>query len=314
MPMNNAQARVVDPVLTEVALGYSDNELVGHELFPEVPVMKRGGKVIKFGKEAFFKHNAARAPGADTQRVMYGYLADAISLIQESLEGQVPIEWMQEAEGVPNIQLATRAINNVMSSLKLNVEAERASLATNAANYAASHKETLSGTDQWNHADADIFEQIRDYKDVVRRSVGRFPNVLLLGPDAWSAAQVNVKMREHFKYTSADSITLEMMARYLQVQKVVVGTAVYADASDPTADFQDVWGDHAVLAYVPQQNRNIDVPSYGYTYQLGNGPEVETPYWDDRAKSWIYPVNYERKPYLTGQSAGVLLSDTKADS
>ena len=41
-----AQARVVDPVLSNVAQGYRNAELVGDALFPFVPVLQRGGKIV----------------------------------------------------------------------------------------------------------------------------------------------------------------------------------------------------------------------------------------------------------------------------
>jgi hypothetical protein len=43
--------RVVDPVLTNLSVGYSNADLVGDVLFPFVPVDKEGGKIPKFGKK-----------------------------------------------------------------------------------------------------------------------------------------------------------------------------------------------------------------------------------------------------------------------
>ncbi len=54
--MNTAlkQRRVVDRILTKVVMGYDlDQEFTAHHLFPDVDVPEMGGKIIKFGKEAF---------------------------------------------------------------------------------------------------------------------------------------------------------------------------------------------------------------------------------------------------------------------
>jgi hypothetical protein len=51
--MNPSQARVIDPVLTTVAQGYQNAEMIATALFPVVPVPLRGGNVITFGKESF---------------------------------------------------------------------------------------------------------------------------------------------------------------------------------------------------------------------------------------------------------------------
>ena len=314
MPLSNSQARVVDPVLTRIAHGYQNAERVGNALFPQVDSPKRGARVIRFGKEAFFKYAMRRAPGARKQRVMYGFAADVIALVQDALEGQVPIEWIEESEGLPNVNHQTRAVNNVMASMTLGLEIEQANLATDPANYDAANKTTLTGTDQWSDAAADPGAQVRDYKDVVRKSCGVNPNVMNFGPDAWRALQSNAKIREQFKYTSAESITREMAAAYFQVDQVNVGNAVFADPADPDADFQDVWGDNVVLAYVPQQGQNIEVPSFGYTYVLPGHPQVMMGYWEDATDSWIYPAKFDRQAILTGVSAGFLISDVNGAS
>lgn len=46
-----SQARVIDPVLTNIAQGFKQSNLVGNLLFPQVPVAMRAGKIISFGRE-----------------------------------------------------------------------------------------------------------------------------------------------------------------------------------------------------------------------------------------------------------------------
>src|SRR5690606_25974123 len=67
--MTPQQVRVVDPVLSQVALGYRHPEHVGMALFPRVPVQVSGGQILEFGKESFRLYNSLRAPGAATKRV-----------------------------------------------------------------------------------------------------------------------------------------------------------------------------------------------------------------------------------------------------
>lgn len=39
----------------------------------------------------------------------------------------------------------------------------------------------------------------------------------------------------------------------------------------------DVWGDDAILSYVPETGDNFQVPSYGYTYELRGKPTSQKP-------------------------------------
>lgn len=93
MPQNTpGQARVIDPVLTEVARGYQNAEMVGMGLFPYVPVGQRGGKIIQFGKEHFRLYNTARAPGGKVVRIASGYGSQAYALESHAVEEGVPDE------------------------------------------------------------------------------------------------------------------------------------------------------------------------------------------------------------------------------
>ena len=46
-----SKLRVVDPVLSALALGYSNAEFIGDQLLPFVTLDKEGGKIPRFGKD-----------------------------------------------------------------------------------------------------------------------------------------------------------------------------------------------------------------------------------------------------------------------
>ena len=84
------------------------------------------------------------------------------------------------------------------------------------------------------------------------------------------------------------------------------GRAHILDSAEDDAGFSDVWGKDAVLAYVPNDSRGYEEPSFGYTYRLKGHPFVEQPYWGNSKKSWVYGVTFDRLPLLTGVDAGFL--------
>lgn len=297
--------RVIDPILSTVVQGYAHPEHVGMALFPRVPVPVSGGQVIEFGKEAFRLYNGRRAPGAATKRVQFGYLGRAYALKSESLEGQVPREHLRDASKVPGINLGTRAVNLVMGALSLSLEKAQADIALNASNYDSDHKINLTSA-KWSNDANNPCKDIRTGQEAIRASTGIRPNTLVLSATAFAAMRENAKVLERLKYTTKDSITPQMLAALLDLKKVVVGDAVYAGSDD---EFTDVWGNHAVLAYVPTAPSNMEEPSYGYTYTMEGHPLVEEAYYDNNTKSWIYPVSYERDPVLTGITSGYLLQN-----
>jgi len=81
--------------------------------------------------------------------------------------------------------------------------------------------------------------------------------IIRMGPDVFNALNNHPKIKEQFKYTSSESLTAEMLAKYFNIEKVIVGQAVFLaeNASDDT-DAQDVWGNDAILSYTPTVSAN----------------------------------------------------------
>lgn len=309
--MNTSQARAINPVLTQVARGYSNQEFVGNRLFPIVPVAQRGGTIIQFGKEQFILRETARAPGGNMAKANFQYTGTPYALKQHALSGSVPIELMEDAAAVPGIDLGKIAVNNVMEIIGLRLEVEQATLALNAANYAASNKATLSGTSQWSHASSNPAQAIRNAREAIRSLVGRYPNLLTLSAKAYAALQENTSILDRFKYTSRDSITTDMLAKLFDVDEVVVGKAVYMNPA--TGTFADVWGKDAVLSFsAPASLASMGSPSAFYTYRLKNYPVVEKPYYDLQTRSWVYPTIDECSPVIAGAEAAFLFKDAVA--
>ncbi len=304
--MNTQQARIIDPVLSQTAQGYQHADRIGSVLFPYADINQRGGTVVRFGKESFRKTNARRAPGADTTTIQLGHAGEAFSLVQDALNAKVPREHLQDADAVPGIDLGASAVRTVMNNMTLSLECEQAELATNPDTYGENNKIVMSAAEKWSNPESDPADKVDEAKDQVRARIGVEPNRMALSKPVFTALKNHPKIKEQFKYTSSDSITVAMLAAYFELETLAVGKSVILDSAEDDASFSDVWGKDAVLAYVPTDSHGFEEPSYGYTYRLKGHPFVEAPYWDNSKKSWIYGVTYDRLPLLTGVEAGFL--------
>lgn len=303
-PISPTDVRIVDPVLTNIAVGYQNSQFVGSELFPRVPVALRGGNVITFGREDFKQYNLRRSPGSRTKRIQFGYAGQPYATVQDSIDVPVPREFQQEAQQALSIDLGIRAARKGMNTILLGLEIEQANTARNAANYDANHKTDYSAS-KWSAAN-DPTPDVEAAREEIRNTVGVYPNVMVIGAKAFTAAKNNADIVDRFKYTSDKSITEDMLAQLWNLDKVVVGKGIYMDDQNNTFD---IWGTDAILAYVPQALTAMEVPSYGYTYTLTGSPYVEQPYWSPEEKSWVYGVTMERATALTGVTSGYLLQN-----
>ena len=304
--LSTSGARVIDPILSTVAQGYQNSELVGSAVFPIVSVGQRAGKIIQFGKESFMAYETARAPGSAVKRITTGYGSLSYGITDHALSAVVPIELQEEAQAVPGISLASAAVRTVQDILRLRLEVEQATLATTAGGYSASNKITLSTTQWSDSAASDPIADIEIAKEAIRASTGKRPNTIVMGPAVFKSLRQHTKILDRIKYTGRDVPTTELLAMLFGVSKVLVGDAI---KSSDTGTFSDVWGKFVVVCYTEQSGMaDLGRPTFGYTYQLAGYPFVEQPYYDNSTRSWLYDVADAVRPVIAAPLAGYLIT------
>jgi hypothetical protein len=306
-----SQARVINPVLSSIARGIQQNDLVGGFLFPRVDVPLRGGQILTFGREAFMQYsNLNRAPGSSTPRVQFGYSGSAYSLIDYSIEGKVPIEIQEEGMNSSfTLDHAAVAINGADRILALRLEIAQATLATTLGNHASSNRVTLTSTAQWSDQTSGVsnpLANIETGKEAIRAGTGKRPNVGVMGPAVWASLKYHPILRDYTKYTGREVATLGILSELTGIPNWYVGDAVFSN--DDGTVLSDCWGKDVVMAYSELGSvASYGAPTFGYTYNLEGYPLAEEPYMDRNVKSQMFPVTRAEAPVIAGQLAGYLI-------
>jgi hypothetical protein len=299
--------RVVDPVLTNLSVGYSNADLVGDVLFPFVPVDKEGGKIPKFGKEAFKIYNTERALRAKSNRINPEDV-DSVTVSLDEHDLEYPIDYRESDEAA--FPLEAHATHVVTEGIRLRHEKKVADLAQNTANYAASNKIVLAGTSRFtDKANSDPIASSGTEGSRAGRS--QVPNTAVIGAASWKAIKQHPQFLERIKYSMKGVLTVELLKEILEVERFVVGRAVY---SSDTGTFGDLWGDNIVLAYVAQQRQGAErtpyEPSFGYTLRKKGMPQIDKRTEDGKLELVRNTDNFG--VYLLGAEAGFLIADTNA--
>lgn len=305
--MTTAQARAVDPILTEHALGYQDPAFSGHELFPSVDVLTHGGKLLNFDDQITEVTDTLRAPGADAAQIQLKYSTKSFALETHGLDAVVPRELWNDATAAPVRSLGERAVNRALSPVQRNLEIAQAAIARNAANYAAGHKVALSGATLWSASGVDPTEDILVGVNAVELDSGGTNIVVLIPSDVMSVLRTNVALKDNIKYTQRGVITEDVLAALWGVKKVVVARSLKKVAGVR----QRIWGKDVVIAHVPEMS-HYDEPSFGYSFRLRGTPTVEMPYYRKANRSWIYPVDADYQAQMTMPEAGYLIQTAVA--
>ncbi|MBP5202295.1 major capsid protein [bacterium] len=299
-----SRERMVNQVLTNLAVGYKNAAMKGPELFPVVFVEKEGNIIPKFGKEAFRLYNTKRAPGANSNR----YRLDdknTIDVVLKEHDFAVQFDYREEAESLFNEQ--QHAIEVAGNVLDLQVEKEIADLVQNASNYAADHKKALTNTNCWDQSNGKPIADIKDAINVIRKSIGRKPNTLFLGAETFAILQENEAILEKLKYTKEGVVTEEDLARIFKIEKVVVGEAVWEDEE---GNSHDVWDDVAILAYVARDAKSPNTPNAGYLLRK-RGHRWSDMWDEEHGKILLVRTTDNYRAAITGADAMYLISNTK---
>jgi hypothetical protein len=308
-----------NPILTSLMLGLGQGTMIAEKLFPRLPQALSSVQLVKLSDERLRRYNLRRAPGAATKRIDIKFEGKTYTVEQNAVEVPLPRELIREADESRKLNVGSHldisriAMVTAMDVLGLAYELDVAELATTAGSYAAGHVLALAGGTKWSAATGTPVTDIRAASDVIRKKIGKRPNKLTLSADAFSAICGNAEVKGYLPTTNLGPATMDQLKTILNVAEIQVGDAVWIDGNDVG---QDVWGNNAILAYVPSIGGNggdisLAEPGFGFTNVLEGHPFAETPYYANESKSWVYGATFERKPNVAYNTAGFLFTNPK---
>lgn len=303
------ELRMVDPVLTTVAQGYTNNSMIAAELFPVVSVAKLKGKIPVFGKESFIPRDTQRAIRAQSNRIPPGEL-DMIDFMTQEQDVETAIDYLEEEEAHDFLRYEQRITKSLMDIILLGHEKAAADLVQNPDNYDSGLKAEISAEDAWNNGGGghDPILDIREGLAAVRARIGKYPNTMIIGDAAYQALLDNTILLEKVKYSGATTINTSIIRELTGIPRILTGIGVYT--ADGTT-FTDIWSDTVVLAYVDggESGRSEFNPSFGYTFRREGKPEVDS-YYENGGKIKVIRCTDNYAIKVTASDAAYLIYNT----
>jgi len=304
--MSLKKKRVIDPVLTTIARGFNNAVHVSSALFPVVIVSKEGGEILEFTKESFKVYNTERAIRAKSNRINPADKS-TIDYVLTEHDLEYPIDYREADEDIINLQ--QHATKVTTDGISLRLEKKAADLVQDLNSFPVGHKVTLGAGDKFTNETSNPIPIFEDAKEQIRSKIAAYPNTALFGAKAFAALKEHPKIIDRIAYTSAAVVTVDLLKSLLDIPNIVVGSAVYADDE---GDFQDIWGDNVILAYVPEKSQNIErsiyEPSFGYTLRKKNMPMVDR--YEESGKIEVVRTTDIFDVKILGAEAGYLINDT----
>lgn len=275
--MNPTQNKIhVNRPLTMMSVAYMQEQanFIANQAAPIIPVDHKSDEYYVFEKEDLFRDEAEeRAPGTESVGGEHKLGTDTYRCKPYSFHEDVTDQ--DRANQDEGIDLDQEAVELVTHKLLI-----RREKAWNSKFF----KPGVWGNQLVGVAGAPAGGQFRRWDDYVNSdprtqfkgaqsrllsTTGRKGNTLILHYDVKEALIDHPTFIERTKYTSKDSITPEMIARYFDVERVLIAQAIENRAAKGVAaDMGFIAGKHALLAYVaPKAGKRTPSAMYTFTWK-----------------------------------------------
>lgn len=261
--------------LTNISIAYAQKPgaFIADQVFPIIPVSQQFNQYWKFDKAEFYKDEAQlRAPGTESAGGGFTLSQDTYSCKTEAYHKDIDDPTRANADSVLSLDsAATRLVTT-----KMLIRRERRFLSTyfttgvwaNEITGVASGETLGTSFRKWSDlTNSDPLADVEYAKQTVLGTTGYELRTMTVSYKVMSTLRNHPKIRDQFKYTSANSINAEMMARYFDIEKFVVTKGVYSTGKEgQTATTQFMSGNHVMLTYAPDAPSLLE-PSAGYIFQ-----------------------------------------------
>jgi hypothetical protein len=251
-------------VLSGVSIRYTNDEMIADQVMPVVPVKKESDMYYIYTR-AWKLPQSKRGAGAEANEVEWNVSTDTYQCEEYALKDLIPDRVRNNADNPLNLDVDTT--ENLNELIQLGREKRVADVVFASGTY-GTQTSALSGTNQWDdYAGSDPIGDVRDAKAVVHAATGKMPNTMVIGFQAYLKLLDHPDILERIKYTQKGLITADLLASLFEVDKLLVGKALYDSTQEGVAESLGyVWGKSVALLFA-QPSPGLKKVSFGYQFQ-----------------------------------------------
>ncbi len=255
------------PLLSGMAQRFYNRAYIADQVLTPATVPNIQGQYHVWDSGVVFREqNTAYGPDGSPNRIDMLATKTSFTLDDHALTADLDERETNQAPEIAVKAAKTRALTNALLLKRERVAAAQLFSGTYITNGA-----TLSGTDQWSHEDSNPLSKIY----TAQNGQPVLMETLVLGKQVWDALRVHPLILEAVKYTTGGSaVSTEALAKYLGVERILVGGAFYNSAAEgQTASNGFIWGKHALLCHTASGPSSplMDEVSLGYLAKWGGG-------------------------------------------
>lgn len=254
----------IDAILTNISVAYiqDQNAFVASKVFPTIPVEKQSDKYFVYTKGDWFRDEAQlRAPATESAGSGYNLTTATYNTQVYAFHKDVDDQVRANADNPLNPD--RDATSFITQRMLLRQEIQWASEFFTTSVWATDS----TPTNLWNdYTASDPIGDVETAKATILTSTGFLPNTMVMGYDVFRQLRNHPDIVDRVKYTSAENVTEDILARFFGVDRILVARAVKNTALEGAAtSMSSIVGKNAALYYVAP-SAGILTPSAGYQF------------------------------------------------
>src|SRR3990167_3594261 len=221
----------IDAALSNISIAFSNDSYVADKVFPLVPVDKNSDYYFTFTRDFWFRNSVAlRGPGSRYPAGGFEISNTQYICINRALSFPMPRETIANQDAA--IDLRTDGAEWLAQQFQLDREIALATKIFDASAWNSSV--TKSGTGQWSdYANSDPIGDIETGKETVKKAIGRYPNVMLMGAEVWDKLKFHPDLLDIYKHTELAVLKPPQVAAVFDgIEQLLVGDAIRNTAAE----------------------------------------------------------------------------------
>lgn len=264
----------IDAPLTNLSVAFDqqDTAFIFDKVFPVVPVADISGKYWQYPLEDWLRDEAQRRAGG-TESAGGGFGVDTGTYSCDLFAWHKDLDDQTVRQSDSMLQLDRASTRFVVSRLRLKQEKEFLSSFFGTSKWGLDLTGVASAPStnefiQWsNGSTSDPILDIKVGHRQILSTTGYKANTLVLGYDVYDKLTVHPDILDRIKYTDSSAITADVLARYFDVERVMVSTSISNSAAEGATAATDFnLGKSALLCYSAPEP-GLEVPSAGYQFR-----------------------------------------------
>ena len=269
MPLPTVGDMHVNVPLSTMSVAFAaDDPPICEQVFPVIPTAKQSDKYFIYDRADWNRVSVVpRAPGTESEGADWRLSTDTFYCDPFALHKDITFEERQNADTV--LELDSDAVSFLVRQMRMKKDKAWATeFFTSSVWTGSTTGSDITVSTKWDASSSTPIKDIRAQARSIHTKTGYRPNTLVIGATTWDALVDNADFLDRIKYTQTGIVTKELLAKALDIDKVIIAELMEATSQegDATTVTAQMFGEGALLLYVaPKPGKRV--PSAGYQFR-----------------------------------------------